>query len=211
MLKRVATFLAVFTFALAILTVSVLRSAAVRYAFSQSPSPTPTAMDDQSEIEINYQLAYPGRVLPDHPAWPLKAVRDKIWSMIVIDPLKKADLYLLFADKRIGAALLMFERDKSELGVSVLTKAEKYLELAQAQGAIARQKGDNTRDFYTNLAISSLKHRQMMEDILNIAPEDAKPVVIETVNYPTRVFQAAKTALGEMGVVAPDNPFESKN
>ncbi|OGM30748.1 hypothetical protein A2630_04060 [Candidatus Woesebacteria bacterium RIFCSPHIGHO2_01_FULL_44_10] len=207
MLKKGATFLAVFLVASAILVVSVLRSASVRYAFSQSPSPTPTA-NDPAEIEIDYQLPFPGRILPDSPFWPIKAARDRIWIGVTPNPLKKAQLYLLFADKRVSSALTMFERDKSELGVSTLTKAEKYLEQANFQAKEARERGGNTTEFYANLANSSLKHRQIMEDILVVGPEDAKPIVIATTEYARQVFEEARIALGEMGREVPHNPFE---
>lgn len=207
MLKRVATLSVTFLIASAILLVSVLRSAAVHYAFSQSPTatPEPTAA---SEIEVNYQLPYQGRILPNSPLWPIKALRDKIWVSITFNPLKKAELYLLLSDKRIAASLAMFEKDESELGVSTLTKAEKYLELAGEQYKKAEEKGLETTGFLTNLAMSSLKHRQLIEDMLIIGPEDAKPVVHETANYSKKVYELARDGLGEKGREAPENLFE---
>lgn len=207
MIKRAATFSAIFFVALAILIVSVFRSAAVKYVFSQTPTPTPSA-DDPSQIEIDYQLPFPGTILPDSPLWAVKALRDRIWASITLNPVKKAELYLLFADKRVSSALTMFERDKSDLGVSTLTKAEKYLEKASITGKLASEKGVNTSDFFANLASSSLKHRQVIEDILIVGPEDSKPVVVLTSEYPKRVFEEARNTLGQMGREVPQNPFE---
>ncbi len=207
MFRRLGTILLVFLTASGILAVSVFRSASVRYAFSQSPSPSPGVIKAE-DVEVDYELPYPGRILPDHPLWPLKALRDRLWLMVVTNPTKKAEIKLLFADKRVTAARILFERDKSELGLSTLTKAEKYLEEAFDQGKLAQAKKAEMGTFFENLAMSALKHRQVIEDIIILSPEDAKPTVIKTRDYPERIFDETRGVLGEMGKEAPQNPFE---
>lgn len=208
MLRRLGTILLVFLTASGILAVSVFRSASVRYAFSQSPSPSP-GVTRAEDVEVDYELPYPGRILPDNPFWPVKALRDKLWLMVVANPTKKAELKLLFADKRVTAARILFERDKSELGLSTLTKAEKYLEEAFDQGKLAQTKEAEMGAFFEKLAMSTLKHRQVIEDIVILSPEDAKPTVIKTKDYPKRIFDETRGVLGEMGKEAPQNPFEN--
>ena len=102
MLRKLSLVFAVLLFAVGILFTSVLRTAAVKYEFSESPL---TSLVDASsvlgeeEINIDYYLAYPGKVLPDSPFWPLKALRDRIWLWITTNSSRKAELKLLFADK----------------------------------------------------------------------------------------------------------------
>ncbi len=74
--------------------------------------------------KVDYFLAYPG-MLPDHPLYFLKMARDRVWLWLTPDPLKKAELLLLFADKRLGAGKALIEGNKIKLGVTTVTKAEK--------------------------------------------------------------------------------------
>jgi len=78
---------------------------------------------------VDYYLPYPG-ILPDHPLYWLKMVRDRIILITVVNPDAKAEKLLLYADKRLGAAWALIDGNKQTLGVSTLTKAEKYLEQA---------------------------------------------------------------------------------
>ena len=76
---------------------------------------------------VDYYLPYPG-ILPDHPLYWLKMVRDRIGLVLTTAETAKAEKLLLYADKRLGAAWALIEGNKVPLGVSTLTKAEKYLE-----------------------------------------------------------------------------------
>lgn len=78
---------------------------------------------------VDYYLPYPG-ILPDHPLYWLKMVRDRIGLVITSGETAKAGKLLLYADKRLGAAWALIDGGKQSLGVSTLTKAEKYLEQA---------------------------------------------------------------------------------
>ena len=78
---------------------------------------------------VDYYLPYPG-ILPDHPLYWLKMVRDRVGLITVTGKTAKAEKLLLYADKRLGAAWALIDGNKLPLGVSTLTKAEKYLEQA---------------------------------------------------------------------------------
>src|SRR5258708_29052390 len=106
MLKQFILFSASFSLALVILIVSIFRIAEIKYVFSQAPSPTPTSSPKMADI--NYNLAYPGSILSDNILWPLKALRDRVWLTLTVNPAKKADLYLLIADKRLADAKILF-------------------------------------------------------------------------------------------------------
>src|SRR5690242_4265879 len=102
MLKNLFIFCASISLASLILIISIFRLAEVKYVFSQSPSPAPTT--NQKPISVDYDLPYPGSVTPDNILWPMKALRDKVWLSLTINPSKKADLELLIADKRLAGA-----------------------------------------------------------------------------------------------------------
>lgn len=197
--------LAVFFLAFGILSISVLRTATPRYAFS-TPSPKP--LDNPSKINIEYQLPYPGSIMPDSPFWVFKAGRDKLWYSLAFNPSKKAELALLFSDKRVVMSKTLFERQKPDLAFSTLTKAEKYLETAATQEALARGKGMDTGNLLTKIATASLKHMQLIEEILTLAPEDAKPEIILIENKVEGIYKNAKDALNSKGIPAPISPFD---
>ena len=209
MFRKLAIILPVVIFAIGILFTSVLRTAEVKYEFSDTLSKSDNSPQilGAENIDIPYNLAYPGKVLPDSPLWSLKAFRDKIWLAITTNPGRKADLKLLFADKRIGMSKILFEKEKYEEGFSVLTKAEKYLEEALYQEEENREMGIDTSELLRRCNYASLKHQQTIEEILLLAPEDAKPSIIETKRYSKEVYEKTKQALQEKGLEAPKNPF----
>lgn len=205
MWQKIVAVLFVVFFAFAVLILSVLRTAEVKYKFSSSNQIARTTYEKSAKID--YYLVSPGRVLPDSPLWPVKAVRDRIWVWITTDPTRKAELYLLLADKRLGASKTLFEEGKPELGFSTLTKAEKYLESASNKERENRGKGIETTEFLQKLAKASLKHFEVMQEIYELAPEEAKPKIVEVEFYPKRVFEDARNALLGKGITPPENPF----
>jgi hypothetical protein len=96
---------------------------------------------------------------------------------------------LLFADKRIGAAKSLVEGGKQELGVTTLTKAEKYLERAVNQEKVAREKGKDTIAFLEKMAKSSLKHEELLLEIKEKVGESAQTVVDDALSYPRRAYE----------------------
>lgn len=161
-----------------------------------------------NDYNIAYDLAYPGKILPDSFLWPVKAIRDKLWLFITTDKLKKIELKILFADKRIGGAVTLFEKGKNEIALSTLTKAEKYLEEASLEEEALRVSGkEYSVDVLTRLAYSSLKHYELLTDLENKIPDDMKATVISVRQIPIKTFERARNALLAKGVTPPINPF----
>jgi hypothetical protein len=199
-----------FAFALAfvILSVSFLKSCSITSAYGYT-TPSPTVSNSTSTID--YVLPYPGSILPDNWLWYFKAARDRFQYTISTDPLKKADLALLYSDKRLGASLTLFEDKKPDIAASTLTKGEKYLEEAAIDEALARKTGLNTNDFLIKLTKASLKHRQVIEgSIIPLTPDDIKPGVIKTEDYSKDTYKACREALNSKGITAPKDPFNGQ-
>ena len=205
MLKKILLVLGVFAFAFAILSVSILESSAIVYP---SVGPMTGQNGPKSDAsEINYQFPNAGKVLPDSPFWALKALRDRIWYLITPSPLKKAELSLLFSDKRLVSAQTLLAEGKPDIAISTLTKGEKYLEIAVSEEKIARSQDYNTSEFLTKLATASLKHREVIENLLLMVPEQGKPVVIEIENYSKNTYKDARDGLYSKGLPVPIDPF----
>jgi hypothetical protein len=69
---------------------------------SITPNPSP------STKIVSYDLPYPG-ILPGSPVYSIKLLRDKIVELMTGDPLRRTAFYLLQADKRLSASLLLFD------------------------------------------------------------------------------------------------------
>lgn len=79
-----------------------------------SPSVTPEP--------IQYVLPYPG-LLPTHPLYFIKNIRDKIIELLVTDPISKSEFYILQADKKLNMGVTLENADKKYDADAVLAEA----------------------------------------------------------------------------------------
>lgn len=167
MLKKIIPFLGVLFFAIFILAVSLKTAcenpasifAMASLKFSVSPSAT-----DSAKQTVDYYLVYPG-ILPDHPLYRFKMIRDRIKILLTREPLSRAQLFLLFADKRVGAGKVLIEGNKVPLGLSTILKGEKYLEKSISEVSKAKKNGNNTGQITEKLAQASLKYEEVFLDL----------------------------------------------
>lgn len=143
---------------------------------------------EAAKKEVDYFLVYPG-ILPDHFLYPIKMIRDKILLFLTTDPLKKAELYLLFADKRLGACKALIEGNKIDLGITTLTKAEKYLELAINQERIAKKADKDTVLFLEKLSKATLKHEEIILSLEKKIPDTGRPAYDSALQYARQGYQ----------------------
>jgi hypothetical protein len=94
-------------------------------AKTASVAAAPKAVKIQTS-ESDYYLPYPG-ILPDHPLYIFKAVRDQIRLWLTWNAKDNAKLRLMLADKRIGAAEVLAIGGKQKLADDVALRAEQYL------------------------------------------------------------------------------------
>ena len=73
------------------------------------------------------------------------------------------------------------------MGVSTLTKAEKYLERAIIQERIARQKGKDTTAFLEKLLLATKKHEEIL---LELGRSDL-------LRYPQQGYEEVRRRLGK--------------
>jgi hypothetical protein len=110
---------------------------------------------------VDYYLPYPG-LLPDHPLYWLKMVRDRTQLLTTTKPMAKTERLLLYADKRLGAAWALIDGNKQALGMSTLTKAEKYLyEAVDKSRSLSPNEGD-VDQLRARLAKAIVKHQEVL-------------------------------------------------
>lgn len=182
MFKKLLPTVAILLLAFSVLQVSIARVcfgirptlAAAKLKLSvpplAQPTPTPT-----SKPEINYYLVYPG-MLPDQALYKLKMVRDRIWILITTNPVKKAELLLLFADKRLGAARVLIEGNKVPLGINTLVKGEKYLERSVNQTIDNKKNGENISVLAGKLRLAIQKHQEVLLELQEKVSSEGKTV-----------------------------------
>ncbi len=151
--------------------------------------------------KVDYDLHWGGTlysgILPDHLLYPLKMIRDKIWLFLTTDPLKKAELYLKFADKRLLAAEALVNVNKIDLGITTLTKAEKYLEQAVSQEKVAKEAGKETTELLEKLSQATLKHEEVILKFEKKIPNTARPVYDSALQYARQGHQQVMERLGK--------------
>jgi hypothetical protein len=199
-IKHLLIGLAALVFALAVLITSVVDTTAQSSPSYQvltaettaEPSPEATV---SPEPKVGYYLPYPG-ILPDSFLYPLKMVRDRIWLWLTVEPVRKSEVLLLFADKRLKAGEALIEGGKEELGIETISKGEKYLEQAINQAEKAKVAGKETAALYEKLAQASLKHQEILGNLILKVPEQTQTVFQELMKYPQQGYKKVVGALG---------------
>lgn len=132
--------------------------------------------------KVIYNLPYPG-LLPDSPLYFTKITRDRITDFLTRDNLKKAELYLLFSDKRVSMSLVLASKGKNQLAIDTFTKGEKYfakiidlLILAKKQGA------QSPSSFVETLKLSNAKHKELIEELIKILPQGLNQSLTQLLN-----------------------------
>jgi len=114
---------------------------------------------DQDE----YILPYPG-ILPDHPLYFLKQLRDNILDFLIVDSYRKVEFYVLQADKRLNMALFLYEKDEaSELASKTIFDASAYLEKALTQLSSLNADNDGYQGVVDIFSRSVVKHIEMYQ------------------------------------------------
>lgn len=89
------------------------------------------------------QLYFSHTILPDHMAYPLLMVADRI-QLEIAPSKKKLWFQVEYGWRRLDYARKLLEKDKSDLALSVFTKSQKYF-LNATQTAIEEQADDEVK------------------------------------------------------------------
>lgn len=145
---------------------------------AQDSAPTPTVTIQSAPVDsvtvtvttekktVEYVLPYPG-ILPDHPLYFLKRMRDYILEKVIVDPVKKAEFYLLQADKRLAMGMALTGESKNALAESTISKGEKYFEQS-VSGLTAYKASGNYVPAYLveRLDKAAAKHVEIITELM---------------------------------------------
>jgi len=155
---------------------------------------SPLVSSGSAATDINYSLPYPG-LLPDNPLYVLKAVRDKIVSMLISDPKSKAEFDLLQADKRLSGAFVLSKQYpvKGQLVVDTISKGENYFSFALGQAKLAHDQGVEVNGLLDQLENAAGKHEQVILGIESgLSKKDSEQLAFEAKRVSDFISQAKK-------------------
>lgn len=131
---------------------------------AQKPSKNATTTDVVTTKKIEYVLPYPG-ILPDHSLYFLKQVRDKILDFLIVDPVRKAEFYILQADKRLGMGMMLLDKNNRALAEATMSKGENYMERAISSLVNLKATGKEIPGYLIDrLERSTGKHVEILSD-----------------------------------------------
>ncbi len=151
-------------------------------------STTVAVSADQEKVV--YNMPYPG-ILPDHPLYLLKIMRDRINEFLTRDNLKKAELYLLYSDKRAGMAMALAKKGKNSLAIDTFSKAEKYfLQIPDLVKEAKKQGVSSPPNFIDSLKLSNAKHKELIDTLVKDLPQGSGDVLTPVLNLNAEVKKA---------------------
>ncbi len=164
---------------------------------SQAALAVPAVADvREASMEVDYYLPYPG-ILPDHPLYFVKMIRDRVRLWVTRGSTQKYDLLLLYADKRIGAAKVLAAGNQPELAVTTLTKAEKYLGEARFRlWVMADSEGKDVSAQLINLRKAYMMHLSVAQSVKDLVPPVADVVVDQATEVTQRGLKQIEERMG---------------
>lgn len=149
---------------------------------------TPSGDVVAEEETVNYTLPYPG-MLPDHPLYFLKSIRDSIIGVLISDPIKKAEFHLLAADKQIASAQTLADKDKDALAQKSIENAKTNLNLALVEIQKAKTQKKDYIPLRDRIKAAALKHEEILENIDEVTGEDSNQAINDYRTYLEKVNQ----------------------
>ena len=132
---------------------------------------------------VQYDLAFPG-MLPDHPLYKLKVLRDRIKALYISDPKIKADFYLHLADKGILATAMLVDKHEIKLAQETALKAEHNMTLLTQE--LAKFEDLPNASLLTKWTTASLKHQEVLTDLLLRIPQDQQDIFKQVIDFSKR-------------------------
>lgn len=142
--------------------------------------------ESSPSAHIQYDLAYPG-ILPDNPLYKLKQLRDKITNILITDPKKRVELYLLQADKGILATAMLIDKKNIALAEQTVLRAEHNMTLLNNEFPRMPKKPDSA--LFAKLKTASLKHQEVLNSLIKRLPKDKQKTFKQVLEFSTRNFK----------------------
>ncbi|MDP4010864.1 MAG: DUF5667 domain-containing protein [Candidatus Roizmanbacteria bacterium] len=145
----------------------------------------PQSVDIEKKTVL-YQLPYPG-LLPGHPLYILKVIRDNILIFTTRDNQKKAKLYLHLSDKNMSTSIALINEGKEQAAIEQLKTAERrFLLIPPILQELKSQGGEYASAFIVDLSQSNQKHREVITLVIGKVTESDIDVLDELLEQNTK-------------------------
>jgi hypothetical protein len=109
----------------------------------------------------------------------------------------KAELHLRFAERRLSEAIEIIEEDE-ERAKELLEEYERNLERGNEISGLAQQIGKNVSRVMELIATATIIHEEVLRDVLERVPEEAKPAIERAINNSRTGNENALRAMQEI-------------
>lgn len=143
---------------------------------AEKAASVPAAMIKETEASVaeEYILPYPG-ILPDHPLYILKKLRDRIMEKLIADPVRKMEFYTLQADKYIQMGVFLAAKNNESLVVPTMTSGEGFMQTAVDKATSLKQEGRDVPPYIVEKFTKALiKHNAVVSDLMSQTTEEKK-------------------------------------
>ena len=153
------------------------------------------------------ELPDPG-LTPDSPFYFLEIIVEEIGTFFTFGDLKKAERHATLAAERLAEAQAMAEKGNPELAEKTLERYGMQLQNSIARAEKAQDTGKNIEKVMTRIGNATSKHLEVLAEVYEKVPEQAKPAVENAIKVSLRGHEKAvealksKDALGEVPEVA---------
>lgn len=131
---------------------------------------------------VEYQLPWPG-ILPDHPLYKAKVLRNKVIAKMIITPVKRVEFDLLMADKTLYAATLLLDKGNSELAKETALKGENYFSLLVSDyGTVLAKKIQMPLRLNEKIDNAYNAHQLLIANLKDKASHDDK-IIYDQIDY----------------------------
>lgn len=136
-----------------------------------TPTPTPTVMIEQ---KVDYTLPYPG-ILPDHPLYFLKRLRDQILERLIVDPIRKIEFYMLQSDKSINTGIFLIAKQSEALAYETMARARTYMGQAVTMATTLKAEGKDVPAYLVErFTKAGAKYEEVLTELAEKASETQK-------------------------------------
>lgn len=113
----------------------------------------------------DYVLPYPG-ILPDHPLYFLKELRDRIIEALIVNPERKSEFYLLQSDKLLNSAVSLLEKNNEDKTKEAIQRSSEKMRQAVSQLSIMKQSGKTVSSGSIDRIVHAIdKHIEVLEEM----------------------------------------------
>ena len=135
---------------------------------------------------------------PDDPIYLAKRHIETAKLNAKVDPLEKAALHTEFANERLAEAKAMIAKGKPEFVGDLTEDYEEALAGATNEINRAQSQGRNVSEALEAVERSTKKHTEVLTDLLDKVPEDAKPAIRRSIAVSKRGRNTAMDKLSKI-------------